>query len=103
MQNIVDTQITASVEIILVLTPWLTVKKTFYDALYEQVMEHIPYLMPGVAYELKTICGKDFWLPLGTGRQKQAGQIMVYMVEQSEIPLIFAETKHEYPKMYLVK
>ena len=51
-------------------------------------------------YNLKVLCGAEFWKPLSDGQKRMAGRCMVHMVEVGLLPLHFAEGRHEYPKLY---
>jgi len=84
----------------LVLNDGLTVTEVFFYELLHQVDDIRPAMIPGEKYELKVLCGKDFWSLYTNGQKKTAGRCMVHMVENGMLPLHFAEGRHEYPKLY---
>lgn len=90
-------------EVVLVLCKGLLVAQSFYDELKKQVMDHLPGLERGEKYTLEKICSGEFWKLLSNGNRRLAGQCMAHMVRKGFLPLAFAPTKHEYPKMYMLK
>ena len=84
----------------LVLKYDLTVTEVFFLALFHQVKDIIPGMIPGVRYTLDMLCGPTFWDALTDGQKRIAGRCMVHMVETGMLPLQFAEGRHEYPKLY---
>jgi hypothetical protein len=87
----------------LVLKYNLVVPEVFFYALLHQVEEIYPAMIPGEIYELKVLCGKDFWSLYTNGQKKTAGKCMVHMVENGMLPLHFAKGRHEYPKLYSLR
>jgi len=77
-----------------------TVPEKFYNVVLYQVREILPALIPGEKYTLELLCGDAFWLPLSDGQRRMAGRCMAHMVNNDQLPLCFAITKHEYPKRY---
>lgn len=88
----------------MVLYPGLSVPKPFYDRIKESVQEILPAMQRGEHYTLEMLCDEELWDSLGDGNRRKAGQCMAFMVRNDEIPqLTFAPTKHEYPKMYMLR
>lgn len=79
------------------------VNKNFLESIKVMVIDIIPALEPGVKYRLKTIYGDAFWGELTPGEQRQAGWCMKHLVLTGELPLIIAESRHEYPIYYQLK
>lgn len=79
------------------------VNKDFYDSVLLQVEEVIKVLTPGKKYNLKTLCGEEFWDLLDNGERRMAGRCMADIVCRGLLPLTFARSKHEYPKHYQLK
>ena len=83
-----------------ILNDGYAVPELFFYTLFHQVEEITPAMEAGVKYNLKVLCGAEFWKPLSDGQKRMAGQCMVHMVEVGLLPLHFAEGRHEYPKLY---
>ena len=79
-----------------------TVSAVFYNAVRHEVEESIPGLIPGEKYKSEWLCGDAFWEPLSDGEKRMAGRCIANMVVNGLLPLRFAESKHEYPKWYLL-
>ena len=79
-----------------------TLDKDFLDRVKCAVERRTELLPPDVKFTLKMICGEGFWTPLDHGERRTAGMCMVHLVETGGLPLMFAETKHEYPKHYRI-
>ena len=79
-----------------------TVSAALYSAVRYQVEEIIPALTPGVKYKSEWLCGNAFWDPLSDGKKRMAGRCIANMVANGLLPLRFAESRHEYPKWYLL-
>ena len=77
-----------------------SVPVSFYNAIRRQVEEVIPVLLRDEKYSLEMLCGEAFWNPLTEGECRMAGRCMSHMVRNNLLPLRFAESKHEYPKLY---
>ena len=88
--------------IYIVLNYGLTVPEVFFYDLFQQVKDIIPGMIPGVKYTLDMLCGESFWDLYTDGQKRTAGRCMVYMVESGMLPLQFAESRHEYPKLYWI-
>ena len=71
-----------------------------FDIVFMYVEARILVLSPDATYNLKQICGDDFWSSLSPGDQKRAGWIMVHLVEGGLVPFIAVDGRHEYPKLY---
>ena len=80
-----------------------SVDPKFLDCIYCAVDESLPTLPYNTKFTLKNICGKEFWKMLERGEKIRAGWCMVHLVEMNELPLMFAESRHEYPKYYQLK
>jgi len=76
------------------------INKDFYVRIKRHVLDRLPTLRSGVPSELKQICSPEFWGTLTEGEHRTAGICVANMVAHSEIPLITAPHKHEYPKKY---
>lgn len=79
------------------------VPQYIYDDIYDQVTKRAPFLMHGIDYSLKQICGPTFWRKYKFDGYSAAGMSMHEMVKQHRVPFIVAETAHEYPKKYFLK
>ena len=73
---------------------------SFYNSVRRQVEEAIPHLVRDEKYSLEMLCGEEFWDPLTEGECRKAGRCMSHMVRNNLLPLRFADSKHEYPKIY---
>lgn len=84
-------------------TPRLSGDSELREAIAQHVEQIIPTLIRDVAYMLEQLCGEVFWHPLSHGERRRAGRCMVWLVENSRLPLCFADSRHEYPKLYRLK
>ena len=80
-----------------------TVSAAFYNAVRYEVEESIPGLIPGMKYKSEWLCGDAFWEPLSDGEKRMAGRCIANMVVNGLLPLRFAKSKHEYPKLYQLR
>ena len=80
-----------------------TVDPDFLEVIYSAVFERIPMLSPNMRSSLKAICGRDFWSCLSQGEKRRAGWCMAHLVTMGELPLMVAESRHEYPVHYQLK
>ena len=55
------TNISTEPVVMILLSGGFGVTETFYNEIKLQVEEVLPVLGPGVSYELKTLCGPEFW------------------------------------------
>lgn len=79
------------------------VELALYKSIQKRVEGAIPKMKPGRKYELKTLCGYNFWDPLGSGKQRLAGRCLYHMVLLGLLPLTLAKTDTEYPRRYKLK
>lgn len=75
----------------------------FLNLIRVVVAERLRSLPPGAKFPLKDICGEDFWKELDDGERRTAGHCMMHLVKTGELPLIIAESRHEYPVYYQLK
>ena len=91
------------VEVFLMLRVNLTVSKSFFDSIRQQVVEIIPALAPYSEYTCKTLCGDDYWYAMPVERRRIAGQVMAYMVQDELLPFEFSGHLCTSPKRYRLK
>ena len=91
------------VEVFLVLRVNLTVSKSFFDSIRQQVAEIIPALLPYAENTLQTLCGDDYWYAMPVERRRIAGQVMAYMVQHDLLPFEFSGHLCTSPKRYRLK
>lgn len=80
-----------------------TVYPEFLNCIRYAVEARIPSLTHNMKTTLKNICGNEFWNLLSRGEKSMAGWCMVHLVASGDLPLLFAEANHEYPKYYMLK
>jgi hypothetical protein len=80
-----------------------SVELTLYNGILKRVEGAIPKMKPGRKYELRRLCGYNFWDPLGPGKQRIAGRSLSHMVVMELLPLTVAKANYEYPKQYKLK
>jgi hypothetical protein len=73
------------------------------ESVRAQVERNLCNLIEFDRYELKHICGKEYWNPLSKGERRLAGQCMAHLVAADLVPLMDAPQRHEYPKRYQLK
>lgn len=79
------------------------VPNSLLESVRAQVERNLCNLIDFDRYELKHICGMEYWNQLSKGEKTLAGQCMVHLVEENLVPLMSAPQRHEYPKRYQLK
>ncbi len=76
---------------------------SLYEQVRQRVEEIIPALDYGNRYTLEMLCGRAFWDCLDDGSRRTTSICMADMVREGILPLVEAESIHEYPKWYRLK
>ena len=76
-----------------------TVPTWRYKSLRNHVQKRAPKLEPCKPYNLRKICGKQYWASLG-GFKTFAGIIMAELVDRQLVPYRFASDRDEKPLWY---
>ena len=88
---------------VLVLSDGFATSKSFFDRIAKQVKATLPTLKRGRRHKSNDLYGKALWKKLDDGDKRLAGRCIARMVTTGDLPLVFVEGKHEYPKRYLLK
>ena len=80
-----------------------SVPSEFFNAIVRIIREILPALWSDQPFTLKLLCGPEFWDQLTDGERRMAGRCMAHLVVSGQLPLRFAESRHEDPKHYRLK
>lgn len=76
------------------------VDEKFLSMIKKHLHNRAPMLSRGVKFELKQICGKEFWGELSRAECILAGKCMVYLEMNRLVPFERVGCIHESPKRY---
>ena len=67
-------------------------------AVFNQVSEDLPALVPGFPYSTEQLCGPDLWFRLKSdGPRRSAGMCLSHLVAVRAVPLELAKPTGSYP------
>jgi hypothetical protein len=80
-----------------------SVPSEFFKTILRIIREILPALWRDQPYTLELLCGPESWGLWTDGERRMAGRCMAHLVVSGQLPLRFAESRHEYPKKYRLK
>lgn len=86
-----------------ILRDGMVVDGEFYDRIYSAVGARLATMLEGTLYTAEMLVGEEVWRQLSNGQCRLAGRCISDMVSNNDLPLVVAETRHEYPKKYLLR
>ena len=75
-----------------------SVRREFYDRIQRQIEEVLPAVDPDSLWDVKLLCGPDFWKTLTTYQKILAGKCMSHMVRHGKLPFVPAGRPCRTPK-----
>jgi hypothetical protein len=81
---------------------YLTPSDAACAEIYAHVSARIQVLYKGIEYRSEQLCGEDYWVMLGDGKQRQAGKCIRKLAEIGLLPLVIVEKRHEYPLYFKI-